>query len=102
MDENEREIFHHFLAKVLFLKNRARRDIKTTVALLYMRVKSSDQDDWKKLGIIIRYLRATQGLKLTLEAKNIYVVKWWVDAAHGLHLGMCGHYRQMMSLGSKV
>ena len=56
LDENEREISHHFVEKVLFLTNRARQDIKNTVLFLCTRVKSPDQDNWKKLGRMIRYL----------------------------------------------
>ena len=102
LGENKREIFHHFVAKALFLTNPVTRDIQNMVAFICTRVKSPDEEDWKKLGSIIRYLQTTQGLKLKLKANNMHVVKWWVDAAHGLHLGMCGHYRQMMSLGRKV
>ena len=31
----------------------------------------------------------------------MHVVKWWVDAAQILHMDMCGHTVQMMSLGSE-
>ena len=49
---------------------------------------------------MIRYMRATRGLKLTLEANGMHVVKWWVDASQGLHPDMRGRTGQMMSLGS--
>ena len=48
LDYKEREIFHHFVAKVLFLKNHVRRDIQTTIAFLCTRVKSSDQYNWEQ------------------------------------------------------
>ena len=76
------------MEKALFLTNRARRNIQTTVAFLCTRVKSPDQDNWKKLGRMICYLQETQGLKLTLESNGIHFIKWWVDATHGLHQDM--------------
>ena len=67
-----------------------------------MRLKSPDQDEWKTLGGIIRYIRATQGLKLTLEANDMHVVKMWVNAAHGLHTDMHGLIEQLNILGIKL
>ena len=101
LDDNEREIFHHFVAKALFLTNHPRRDLQTTVAFLCMRVKSPGQDDRNKLVRMIRYLRETRVLKLTLEENDMHIVKWWVDSAHGLHPNMRGHTGQMMILVSE-
>jgi hypothetical protein len=47
--EDQKTVFHNFVAKCLFLTNRARPDITTAVAFLTTRVKSSDEDNWKKL-----------------------------------------------------
>ena len=77
------------------------RNIQTTVVFLCTRVKSLEQGNWKKLGRMICYLRAIWGLKLTLEANDIHVIKWWLDSTHILHPDMRGHTGQMMSLGSK-
>ena len=89
------------MTKALFLTNHARCDIQTTVECLCTRVKSLDQDNLEKIGRMIRYLRATQGIKLTLKSNGINVVKCWVDDAHGLHLEMRVHTGKMISLGSK-
>ena len=42
-------IFHHAIAQLLFLSQRARRDVQTPVAFLTKRVMSPDKDDWNKL-----------------------------------------------------
>jgi hypothetical protein len=34
----------------------------------------------------MRYLRATADMPLTLEATNMQVVKWWIDAAFAVPL----------------
>ena len=50
---------------------------------------------------MIRYLRATLGIKLTLEENGVHVVKWWVYSAHVLHPDMHGHTGHIISLGRK-
>ena len=41
--------FHHTVAQLLFLSQRARRDAQLPVSFLTKRVKSPDRDDWNKL-----------------------------------------------------
>ena len=47
----------------------------------------------------VRYIRKTRRLKLTLEAVSMSNIKWWIDAAYGVHDDMRGHSGGMMSLG---
>ena len=84
-------VFHHFVAKCLFATKRARPDISTAVAFLTTRVKGPDEDDWKKLTRLIRYLRGTTALVLTLSASSTTIPKWWVDGSHSIHPKMQGH-----------
>ena len=102
LDEEAAQEFHHNVAKLLFLCKRARPDIQTAVAFLTTRVKSPDEDDYKKLGRVMRYLRATARLPLTLEADNLHLVKWWVDGAFAVHADMRSHTGGAMSLGKGV
>ena len=62
------EVFHTWVAKGLFLCQRARLDIQTAIAFLCTRVKNPDEDDWKKLIRLICYSKTTENLFLTLEA----------------------------------
>ena len=39
-------IFHHTVVQLLFVSQRARRDIQTPVSFLTKRVKSPDRDNW--------------------------------------------------------
>ena len=92
-------VFHNFVAKCLFLTKRARPDISTAVAFLTTRVKASDEDDFKKLTRMIRYLRGSIELPLILRADSVPVPKWWVDGSHATHPNMRGHSGGCMSLG---
>jgi len=75
---SESEIFHHYVAKLLFLCKWARPDIQTAIAYLSTRVKAPNVDDQKKLRRVMRYLRATQDLPLTLEADAARQPGWWI------------------------
>jgi hypothetical protein len=99
LEEPEADLFHHLTAKLLFLCKRARPDIQTAVAFLTTRVKRPDVDDYKKLERVIKYLRGTPDLALTLEADNTHVVKWWADASFAVHTDMRSHTGGTMSLG---
>jgi Reverse transcriptase (RNA-dependent DNA polymerase) len=50
LGEDDAAMFHHHVAKLLFLCKRARPDIQTAVAFLCTRVQSPDMDDYKKLA----------------------------------------------------
>jgi len=96
---SESEVFHHYVANLIFLCKRARPDIQTAVANLSTRVKAPDVDNKKKLRIVMRYLRATWDLPLTLEADAARQPGWWIDASFGIHHDMESHTGGMMSLG---
>ena len=93
------EVFHTWVAKALFLSKRSRLDIILTVAFLCTRVKGSDEDDWKKLIRLIRFLRSTKNLYLTLEATHLSIVRWWADATFASHPDMKSHTGGAMTLG---
>jgi hypothetical protein len=99
LDNTNAELFHHHTAKLLFLSRRARPDIQTAVSFLTKRVKAPDQDDYKKLRQTMQYLRGCIDLLLTLEADNVRVIKWWVDASYAVHPDMKGHTGGTMSMG---
>ena len=64
LSEEMGKVFHNFTAKCLFLTKRARPDISTAVAFCTTRVRKPDEDDWKKLQRMIRYLRGSLELPL--------------------------------------
>ena len=70
LDQKKKECFYTWVAKGLFLCKRARPDLQTAVAFLTTRVRSPDEDDWKKLKRMVQYLRATKGLFLCGDFTN--------------------------------
>ena len=61
-----------------------------------------DEDDYKKLAWVMKYLRGTRTLPLTLEADNLQLVKWWIDGAFATHRDMRSHTGGALSLGKGV
>jgi hypothetical protein len=57
--KDKAELFHKIVAKGLFLCKRARPDIHPTIAVLCTRVRTPNQDDWRKMVRLIRYLNGT-------------------------------------------
>jgi len=49
LDNNKRQLFHHLVAKHLYLSKHARQDIQMAVPFLCTRVKQPDTDNYKKL-----------------------------------------------------
>jgi hypothetical protein len=99
LDQETSDIFHHNVAKLLFLCKRARPDIQTAVSFLCTRVKCPDVDDYKKLRRVMQYLRNSIDLSLTLEADNTKIMKWWIDASFGVHPDMRSHTGGVLTLG---
>ena len=99
LNEEEAMFFHHNVAKLLFLCKRACPDIQTAVAFLSTRVKQPDWDDYKKLGRVMKYLRNTITLALTLEADDLRLIHWWIDGAFATHRDMRSHTGGAMTLG---
>ena len=99
LKQDKKEEFHTTVAKMLFLCCRSRPDIKCAVSFLCTRVQQPDEDDWKKMIRVLKYLRSTKDLTLTIKAEDILNPKWWADAAFAVHPDMKSHTGGVMTLG---
>ena len=101
LDEEKAEYFHSTVARLLFLTLRGRPDIAVAIAYLCTKVKSPNFHDYNKLGRVLKYLRETIDLPLTLEATkgSLLSAQWWVDASYAPHDNMRSHTGATFSLG---
>jgi hypothetical protein len=56
LSKENKELFHTVTAQGLFACKRARPDISPVIAYLTTRVREPNEDDWKKLIRMIKYL----------------------------------------------
>ena len=77
-------MFHRLVDKMLFLSKRAQLDIQQMITILTTRVHNPDEDKWKKLQRVLRYLDPTiNSVKIHLNANNLNAAHWWVDTSCG-------------------
>jgi len=57
MSKQQRQLFHHLVAKLLYLSKYTRQGIQTAVAFLCTRVKEPDIDKYKKQVRVVQYIR---------------------------------------------
>jgi hypothetical protein len=91
--------FHTIVTKALYVTKRARPDISLAIALLTIRVRSPDIDDWEKLHHLMEYLRGDRERPLILGADNEGMLMWYVDASFTVHLNMRRHNGGGMTMG---
>eukprot|EP00804_Cyclotella_cryptica_P004278 CCRYP_013488-RB/>CCRYP_013488-RB protein AED:0.37 eAED:0.20 QI:0/-1/0/1/-1/0/1/0/257 len=99
LPEELEQHFHHTVVQRLYVEMRVRRDIQTAVAFLTTRVKRPDEDDWGKLKRVLKYLKGTKHMSLTLSLEDMSVIRWWVDVSYNAHHDCRGQTGAMMSLG---
>ena len=99
LDEKRAELFHRVTAQMLFVSQRGRPDLRTAVSFLTKRVKSPDEDDYKKLARAIKYIRRTKFLRLTIEATYLDQNHWFIDGAFAVHDDMKSHTGGYMTFG---
>ena len=92
-------LYHHLVAKLLYLVKRTRPDLLTAISFLCTRIQNPDVDDFKKLGRCLRYLRDSKRLSLTLEADDMTVIQWWIDASFAPHPNGRSHTGAALSFG---
>ena len=87
--KEKKELFVHLVMQGLYLSQRGRPDIRTAISFLCSRLHCPDEDDFKKLTRMIRYLRHTLYMCLVLGRDDSDSVRWWIDASYAVH-PICG------------
>ena len=101
LDAKMKDDFHTAVAKGLFLCKRAGPDLQPTVPFLCTRVKDASVDDWKKLLRMMKHLKQTKHLVLTLEAEDGDAIscRWFPDVAFAVHKDFKSHTGGVLTLG---
>jgi hypothetical protein len=99
LGSEEKDEFVHYVMQMLYLSQRGRPDIRTAISFLCTRLKDPDRDDYNKMIRVLKYLQGTKDLTLKLNGTNGMEIRWWVDAAYGVHHDMKGHTGGVMSAG---
>ena len=100
LEDKERETFHSVVAKLLYIAKRTRPDVLTAVSYLTTRVKEPNVGDQARLDRLMRYLKGSVDLELTLKPEGLNKVQCYIDASHGCHKDGKGHTGVMITLGS--
>ena len=93
------DLFHRKTAQLLFVAQRGRPDLRTAISFLTKRVQSPDEDDYKKLVRLIKYIRRTKFLHMTIEATYLDQNHWFIDGAFAVHDDMKSHTGTYMTFG---
>ena len=99
-DKERKDLFVHLVMQGLYLSQRGRPDIRTAISFLCSRLTCPDEDDFKKLTRMIRYLRHTLYMCLVLGKDDTDSMRWWIDASYAVHPDMHGHTGATMSMGT--
>ena len=85
LSKSQAEIFHHIVAKILHVTKKARLDIQSTVVFLCCRVKSSTEEDMRKLKQLLQYIYVTLDMSRLLSIRSFSGMSIYVDASHASH-----------------
>ena len=75
LEARKAEIFHHVVAKLLYVAKRARVDLQLVIAFLCTRVSKSTQEDWEKLRRVLKYIHKTIDLPRIIGVKDFSVLQ---------------------------
>ena len=100
LDKEKKDLFVHLVMQGLYLSQRGRPDIRTAISFLCGHLTCPDEDDFKKLTRMIRYLRHTLYMCLVLSKDDTDSIRWWIDASCAVHPDMRGHTGATMSMGN--
>ena len=102
LDEQKAEIFHHLVAKLMYVSKRARLDIDLVVSFLCTRVANPTEQDWQKLRRLLGYIGGTIDMVRIMSAEDLNTIRAWADASYAVHDNIRGHTGVVMWFGVGV
>ena len=99
LSDDDSDLFHSIVQKLLYICKRARPDIEPVVSYLCTRVSSSSKEDDTKLTRVLGFLEKTINDERIIGATDLNTLYTWVDASYGVHPDMKSHTGGNMSYG---
>ena len=99
LGKEKAEIYVRIVMQLLYLSQRGHPDICTAISFLCSRMLQPDEDDYKKLARMVKYLDSLVEMPLVLAADDSGQIRWWVDASYAVHDDMKSHTGGTMSMG---
>ena len=99
LSKEQSELYHHIVAKLLFVCKRARLDVQLPIAFMCSRVSCSTKQDWQKLKRTLSYIKGTIDMPRIISACTFDVLYTYVDASYAPHPDMRSHTGGLMSFG---
>ena len=99
LSQADTDLFHHFLAQLIYLSKRARPDIQIALYFLCTRVRGPDTYDYNNMARVMKYIQGTIGLPLVFSINKSGNIKWYVDTAFAVHKYMRSHTGVFMTMG---
>ena len=97
LDDEQSDIYHSVVQKLMYLCNRARPDIEPALSYLFTKVSRPNQGDRAKLDRVLDFLKVTKDDKQVIGATSLDKLMTWVDASYAIHDNMRSHIEGMMS-----
>ena len=99
LDSERQRIFHSATMTVLYLSVNMRWDLCLAVSYLSTRTSKPNEDDWKKLGRLLKYLNATRDRVLRIGGIDSNTIDVFVDASFATHHDRKSHSGCAILLG---
>jgi hypothetical protein len=99
LTKTEQEVFHSFVAKLLYVCLCACMDLLLATSFLATRVSKSTKQDLDKLKRLLEYIFGTLDNTLVVDADSQGRFRTWVDALYAVHPDFCSHIGGAISFG---
>ena len=98
ISQSDADLFHYFVAQLLYLSKREYPDIHISVYLMCTRVRGPVTDDYKNLARMMNYIQGTIGIPLLFLINKSGDIKWYVDAVFAVNNNMSSHTGGFMNM----
>jgi hypothetical protein len=95
----EKEWFHSFVHRIMYLANRLNGECLVSCAFLSSRTQAPTRQDMNKLVRVLQYLHKNPNLELTLTIGDDLQVIQYTDASYGVHADGKSHTGSCITLG---